>query len=83
MLRGQGGLRPPPCGAEGGATLVCLALICMQDSPPTCPCLAFQGWVPVLRVSFPALCCHRCWTALLYLLLLLLLLGIVLDCGSR
>lgn len=80
MLRGQGGLRPPPCGAEGGATLVCLALICMQDSPPTCPCLAFQGWVPVLRVPSSALCWQRCWTKLLCLLLLL---GIVLDCGSR
>lgn len=61
MLRGQGGVAPAALRGNGGP-LVCLALICMHDSPPTCPCLAFQGWVPVLWV-FPFLA--RCWRCLL------------------
>lgn len=49
MLRGQGGVAPAALRGNGGP-VACLALICMHDSPPTCPCLAFQGWVPVLWV---------------------------------
>lgn len=77
MLRGQGGLRPPPCGAEGGwrghISLSCIDLHAGLTAnlpsvwPSKAGCL-FCGF-PFLLSAGTAAGLH--WTALLYLLPLL------------